>query len=60
MFDSNSTDTTKNKIINCYSTGIIESSVANQICSKYAEVINSYYVGGRQNVSGYGLGYLSP
>ena len=59
MMDETSTDATKNKVINSYSTGTIESSVQNQICPKYAEVVNCYYVGRRQNVSGYGLGYLS-
>jgi len=59
MFDSTSTDTSKNIVLNSYSTGNIESSVPNQICARYAEVVNCYYVGGRPNVSGYGKGYLS-
>ena len=51
-----STDSTKNIIDGCYSIGVNSSSVPNQISNRYATVTNSYYILGRNNVSGYGIG----
>lgn len=56
LFDEENLEVNRNVVFACYNIGTIESSLANQISSKYADVRECYYITLRTNLSEYGYG----